>query len=112
MYTDLYSVSMSVFITGQFMSTQNEENFILNIWDLKAMKTTYDMNQYYNSMVEFEHVPMFSLIGHTDEVHCVEFISTERSILSGGADKTVRLWSMIDGTCLRILTGSHIFSMN
>ena len=89
--------------TGQYISTQNEDTFVLDIWDvLNTLQTpVFDVKS-----MKFKCVPMLSLVGHTDEVHCVEFISTERLILSGGADKSVRLWNMIDGNCLRILTGN------
>ena len=39
------------------------------------------------------------------QVHCVKFSLSENLILSGGADKTVRLWSMITGDSLMILSG-------
>ena len=99
---DEWADAMGADDTGRFISTQNEDNFILDIWDLSSMKTTFDI-----SSMKFKHVPIMNLVGHTDEVHCVEFISTERLILSGGADKTVRVWNMIDGNCLQILTGIH-----
>ena len=41
-------------------------------------------------------------------MHCVKFATSEDGsglFLSGGADKTVRVWSLLNGACLKILTG-------
>ena len=100
---DQWADAMGADDTGQYISTQNEETFVLDIWDVlnTLQNPVFDVKS-----MKFKCVPMLSLVGHTDEVHCVEFISTERLILSGGADKSVRLWNMINGNCLRILTGT------
>ena len=60
-----------------------------------------------------------TLSGHEDEVHCVRFLLP--LVVSGSADKTIRLWSIAKsnisgpcetqqdiGICLRILKGKAI----
>jgi WD40 repeat protein len=89
---DKWADAMGTDSTGRFISTHDEDTFDLEIWDL-SMKIN-DPN--------FKTV---KLTGHTDEVHCVKFVPSENLLLSGGADKSVRLWNLIDGMCLRILTG-------
>lgn len=39
------------------------------------------------------------------KVHCVKFATFEGLVCSGGADKTVRIWSLVNGDCVRLLTG-------
>lgn len=39
------------------------------------------------------------------KVHCVKFATSEGLVCSGGADKTVRIWSLVNGDCVRLLSG-------
>ena len=48
-----------------------------------------------------DSVPSLRLLGHEDEVHCVKFLPHFDRVVSGGADATVRLWSLESGDCLR-----------
>ena len=43
--------------------------------------------------------------GHADAVSCVTFSSDGQCALSGSKDKTVRLWDLNTGACLRVLEG-------
>ena len=72
---------------AQFLATHDDESHDIRIWNI----STLNIN--------------ITLIGHTDDVHCIKFVRKEQLILTGGADKSVRLWDMTDGQCLRTLTG-------
>jgi len=91
--------------TGQFIATHDENTFQLEIWDLHN-KTNHRWDD--------PQFPTLCLSGHTDEVHCVKFATFEQSLLSGSADKTVRLWNLLNGDCLRILSGheGNIWSLD
>jgi len=43
--------------------------------------------------------------GHRDSVHCLDISPDARLALSGSADKTLRLWDVATGQCLRVLEG-------
>ena len=88
---DEWADAMGLDEMGRYICTQNDDNFALDIWDINLIKI------------------LITLSGHTDEVHCGKFVPTEPQALSGGADKTVRLWNLIDGQCLRILSGTFTF---
>jgi small GTP-binding protein len=44
-------------------------------------------------------------LGHAGAIYCVTFSPDGKSALSGSADKTVRLWDVETGGCLRVLEG-------
>jgi WD40 repeat protein len=44
-----------------------------------------------------------SLEGHTDEVRALTFLSDGRTLASGSADRTVRIWDAKAGKCLHVL---------
>ena len=45
------------------------------------------------------------LRGHKRGVWAVEFAPLDRALLSASGDKTIKLWSLADGSCLRTLEG-------
>lgn len=42
-----------------------------------------------------------TFVGHTDAIHSIDLSSDGETLISGGADFTVRLWSVADGTLLQ-----------
>ena len=46
-----------------------------------------------------------NLKGHTDSVLTVAFGSGERYAISGSKDRTVRVWDLLTGKCVKILEG-------
>ncbi|KAK6095290.1 hypothetical protein MT418_004733 [Batrachochytrium dendrobatidis] len=48
---------------------------------------------------------MKTLVGHTDSVECVHFESPRALMVSGSADKTVRVWDLTTYGCAAVLTG-------
>ena len=129
------------------MVTHNDETFELFLWDLSiATEVSAEVSNIQNSDVEFNSstecdettliktfnypsdVNTLVLRGHEDEVHCVRFLLP--LVVSGSADKTIRIWKIQqglrnengtqtvcneinDGTvvCLRILSGKK-FQLN
>jgi U3 small nucleolar RNA-associated protein 13 len=49
--------------------------------------------------------PGLVLRGHKRGVWAVAFSPVEQVLASGSGDRTVRLWSAVDGACLRTLEG-------
>ncbi|KAK6335313.1 hypothetical protein TWF718_010744 [Orbilia javanica] len=45
------------------------------------------------------------LRGHSDSVYCVQF--DEEKIITGSRDRTIRVWDIATGQCLRIIGASH-----
>ena len=45
------------------------------------------------------------LRGHTDSITCVIFSLHGDFILSGSSDKTIKMWSLADGVCIKTMVG-------
>lgn len=118
------------------MVTHNDETFELLLWDLSiATEVSAELTNLQNNDLEnnpskgvdesaliktFDYPSdshNVSLKGHEDEVHCVKFLLP--LIVSGSADKTVRIWKINQGyqnqfnidednqaVCLRTLSGN------
>ena len=124
---------------GKYLVTHNDETFDLSIWDLSVATNQrepieqltfcqYDGGQSEAKVVVEGNLQSFNyplnaktitLSGHEDEVHCVRVLLP--LVVSGSADKTVRLWSIEKrnfnspaekqhdiGACLRILKGKAL----
>jgi len=48
-----------------------------------------------------------TLVGHEESVWCVDLDVTEKLIASGSGDKTIRLWDLDTGECIRVIKGHH-----
>ena len=120
------------------MVTHNDETFDLCIWDLSiASEVSAELSNIENDNEDghlnhlnseqpltktFDYpsnATTINLSGHKDEVNCVQFLLP--LIVSGSADKTVRLWKINptclnqnsnnaeeSGVCLRILGGTSM----
>ena len=123
------------------MVTHNDETFELLLWDLSiATEVSAELTNIQNNDLELNPskgvdesalIKTFdypsdshnvSLKGHEDEVHCVKFLLP--LIVSGSADKTVRIWKINQGcqnqfnideenkaVCLRVLSGNILKTM-
>ena len=55
---------------------------------------------------KFPHLePRIVLVGHEGDVNCVTF--SVPFVITGSDDKTVRLWDVESGDCIRVLTGTR-----
>lgn len=46
-----------------------------------------------------------TLLGHTNEVYCTKFEGN--TVVSGGADKTLKVWDLVSGECIRSIPHSQ-----
>lgn len=46
-----------------------------------------------------------TLAGHKRGVWSVQFSPIEKAIVTSSGDKTIKLWSLIDGSCMRTFEG-------
>ena len=79
---------------GRFLVTQDDNDYSLLIWDLR---------QIIQSENPYESQPDFTLKGHTDEINSIRLYYP--LAVSGGSDKTCRLWDLESKASLRVLTG-------
>jgi transcription initiation factor TFIID subunit 5 len=52
-----------------------------------------------------KETPVRLMAGHYADVDCCRFHPNSNYIATGSADRCVRLWDMLDGKCVRTLTG-------
>ncbi|KAJ8789475.1 hypothetical protein J1605_022002 [Eschrichtius robustus] len=49
--------------------------------------------------------PLRIFAGHLADVNCTRFHPNSNYVATGSADRTVRLWDVLNGNCVRIFTG-------
>lgn len=54
------------------------------------------------------HQPLRIFAGHLSDVTCTRFHPNSNYVATGSADRTVRLWDVLNGNCVRILTGHKV----
>lgn len=52
--------------------------------------------------------PLRIFAGHLADVTCTRFHPNSNYIATGSADRTVRLWDVLNGNCVRIFTGHKV----
>ncbi len=72
--------------------TSEQDPFVPGIWDLSSL-----------SSEEASPTPTIVLRGHTDEVNGIRI--RHPFVATCSSDKTVRLWKLLDGSCLQVLAG-------
>lgn len=53
--------------------------------------------------------PLRIFAGHLADVNCTRFHPNSNYVATGSADRTVRLWDVLNGNCVRIFTGHKVF---
>ena len=68
---------------------------------------------FFNSSKKKENIPFINLQGHPNSVYSVAFSADGEHVVSGGDDKTVRIWSTTTGTLEQTLKGhtSYVWSV-
>lgn len=64
-------------------------------------KKMFKVRQELNHRWQKGQVTAKYLKGHTDSVYCVQF--DEKKIITGSRDKTIRIWDIATGECLKVL---------
>lgn len=59
----------------------------LAYWESEIHQTT-------QATIDFKHINLLSLSGHTSAVKCLLSLDNESSVISGSKDKTVKLWTI------------------
>lgn len=54
--------------------------------------------------------PLRIFSGHLSDVTCTRFHPNSNYVATGSADRTIRLWDVLNGNCVRILTGHKVGS--
>jgi len=49
------------------------------------------------------HLPIRIFSGHLSDVEAIEFHPNSHYLATGSSDKQIRLWSVLDGECVRIM---------
>jgi hypothetical protein len=49
---------------------------------------------------------LLRLVGHANQVTCLLLLDRD-TLVTGGSDKTLRLWSLIDGKCSKVVEQAH-----
>lgn len=52
--------------------------------------------------------PLRIFAGHLADVNCTRFHPNSNYVATGSADRTVRLWDVLNGNCVRIFTGHKV----
>ncbi len=52
-------------------------------------------------------IPLLICSGHTMSVTCLLLLADGKTLVSGSADKSLRLWNTITGECLKVLAAAH-----
>ena len=50
--------------------------------------------------------PIRMFVGHLSNVDCVAWHPNANYVASGSADRTLRLWDLSDGECVRVFAGT------
>ena len=52
--------------------------------------------------------PLRMFAGHLADITCTRFHPNSNYVATGSADRTIRLWDILTGNCVRILTGHKV----
>lgn len=52
--------------------------------------------------------PLRMFAGHLADITCTRFHPNSNYIVTGSSDRTIRLWDVLTGNCVRILTGHKV----
>lgn len=86
------------------------------IWDVKCNPNGFYFASAGSDMTvrvwSFDHIyALRLLVGHISDVSCVEWhTKNSKYLFSGSLDKTVRMWDISDGTCVRIFVNASVIT--
>jgi WD40 repeat protein len=52
--------------------------------------------------------PLRMFAGHLADITCTRFHPNSNYVATGSSDRTIRLWDVLTGNCVRILTGHKV----
>ncbi|KKA03678.1 Transcription initiation factor TFIID subunit 5 [Hanseniaspora uvarum DSM 2768] len=86
------------------------------IWDVKCNPNGFYFASAGSDMTvrvwSFDHIyALRLLVGHISDVSCVEWhTKNSKYLFSGSLDKTVRMWDISDGSCVRIFVNAAVIT--
>lgn len=64
---------------------------------------------FFRSLWATDHYqPLRMFAGHLADITCTRFHPNSNYVATGSADRTIRLWDVLTGNCVRILTGHKV----
>lgn len=70
----------------------------------------FTFNKFLKRLWATDHYqPLRIFAGHLADVNCTRFHPNSNYVATGSADRTVRLWDVLNGNCVRIFTGHKVF---
>lgn len=61
---------------------------------------------FFTSLWATDHYqPLRMFAGHLADITCTRFHPNSNYVVTGSSDRTIRLWDVLTGNCVRILTG-------
>ncbi|KAL6931488.1 uncharacterized protein HGUI_02233 [Hanseniaspora guilliermondii] len=86
------------------------------VWDVKCNPNGFYFASAGSDMTvrvwSFDHIyALRLLVGHISDVSCIEWhTKNSKYLFSGSLDKTVRMWDISDGSCVRIFVNASVIT--
>lgn len=76
----------------------------------RKVLSSFAFNTFFQRLWATDHYqPLRIFAGHLADVNCTKFHPNSNYVATGSADRTVRLWDVLNGNCVRIFTGHKVF---
>ncbi|KAH3756750.1 Histidine kinase A [Pelomyxa schiedti] len=66
---------------------------------------------HYGIKQPFALEPLRLLLGHASSVHSIQVQASPKVAFTGSSDRTLRVWDLLSGVCVRVLLGSEVLQL-